>query len=537
MERNATGFAVGMFKESFEAALNARASWLESLGDSATLEDEEWGGSSSSSDDGGADENVDEASKTVDAVKSSGSKEVRRDSKEKVAGKKSGPTLVAAVAAVSLLTVPGGPSSPSKKTSRLSVARPDKGDSKLDEVKVDYKAARDKILSVASGKSESTAESIEEDLQHHRRRLRRLRDQVNVLESWAHDRKSVVVASGGQRASDEAYLVAKHTSELSDLVQQAVLAANVRDSLPQRSWLPESEAVDVGAVKQLLVARRTEALDCGNSKAVGEEGAGAYYEISGSSSANSGWRSTAALEEVVDIEARVARLRELLGQEAPAVGGGALIPAARELHDRLQRMDEASDDRGCERLRAGVQLLCSEVDVAVEESRRWTATAAEDKAMLTGMSDSLQVIPAAVIEDLHKEVVGLSNLSSRINEVGDQLQKEERRTEALVRFAHDLAGAENRAAYTRELLQETLSVAEKMKESVKSSSEQLQKNAKTLEAKMDLRIKERQEAAAAAAAKAKAATPPLGKGTAFPGKAGPPKASIPKAGVPKAAPG
>jgi len=208
------------------------------------------------------------------------------------------------------------------------------------------------------------------------------------------------------------------------------------------------------------------------------------------------------------------RLRELLGKESlkhqQTLGG-----ATANLTNRLNALSQAFDEKQTERLRASVQLLSCDIDVANAEAKRLEAFEAEERAADIGGENVLEDMPAERVAALHTEIANLDGVALRISDIDKQLIMQEATYRQFAEFSEDLAAAEARNKNTIELLQVTLSAAQTMKVAVKNSGEQLQKNMKVLEAKVEVRnaqakVKqeemEKEQAKADAARKARATT-------------------------------
>jgi hypothetical protein len=327
------------------------------------------------------------------------------------------------------------------------------------------------------------------------------------MEDWTRERQGAKISTGFSVASDEALQLAKQSTELLGLVQEAVKAAGpgAVDSLPQHIWLPAPDAIDAKAIQQLLAIQRTSALpehhiageavaehddaDLSSIRApkqidegiVSQGDGNIFYQFTGTGA----WHPSG--EHYQCLEERVQRLREFLGQEA-LPDGTPLIDAAQSLDRRLSVLHQACDERSREELWASVQVLASDIDVAMEEVRRFEELEAADKeAQKAGGEEFEEDLPAERINALHAEAKGLNSVADRVGDLERQLVQQQSDHAKVLQFSQDLSGAEARFKHTKELLDETLAVAEAMTATVKDSNAQLKKSSAALEKKIDAR--------------------------------------------------
>eukprot|EP00927_Polykrikos_kofoidii_P020978 TRINITY_DN20006_c0_g1_i1.p1 TRINITY_DN20006_c0_g1~~TRINITY_DN20006_c0_g1_i1.p1 ORF type:complete len:839 (+),score=177.20 TRINITY_DN20006_c0_g1_i1:31-2517(+) len=497
----------GLSKSDIQTALSERASWLTSLGKGAVIEDEEWE-AESLGDEVPAQRNFDEG--------------------ETLTGK------------------PDGRRSTAKSSGAITSGVVDK--CAIDTSELNFRSARARFISAsqdpcgsvlsASGEVAIDCEAVggakltEEEqaravARHFEilRRLPRLRNMVESLEGWTELRKSAGVDTGFTVAHGEAVALARQTDELLKVVQKAVAAGGPRaiEELPQRSWLPTEETLDLRGVRQLVALQRTTvprgppadsgaATEGGGSSGSGSKGLSAVSNPKGGSGAPSradvrqepskelsyevtarargeggGWLRCELAERQARLEARVTRLRELLGQQVAE--GSPLTGAATNLHSRLSMLEQVVDPIAYGQLQASMELLASDIEVALAEERRLEAVEEEDRAANISGDDSLDDMPVEKVEQIHKEVVGLDAVVRRLDDVCSKLGEQTPAMLELGRFAEDLAGAEARVAYTTELLSATLAAAQVMKASVESSSAQLKRNVAAIESKLEAREK------------------------------------------------
>lgn len=403
-----------------------------------------------------------------------------------------------------------------------------------------HKASLDDAGSdVSKVEEEIDGETMNERLRESVHRLRRIQGQVEMLEEWTGARRAAHIEPGFLVASQESAQVSRQASELLGLVQQAVTRAGERSGggpeayraalPPQRVWLPAPEVVDGQIVRQLAATQRAMALGSAPGYAAAnvvqeegelktpEPGAGAsksstyhrhthlvcphgdgsaFYEFEGVMGGHGGWMTSG--DETRDLEARVARLKGILG--AASANGVPLLGAAASLQRRLEVLQRALDDGARVRLSSSVRVLAREIDVAVEEGRRFEALDDAERAQRQ-MEEAEQTLgeqaldeepPADRVAALHARTNGLGALVARVGDVELRLAEQEDDFQALTSFARDLAGAEARMARTKAVLTQTLGAAEAMKASVKSSGVRIRENVAALEAKIESRLKSRE---------------------------------------------
>merc|ERR1712187_1058180 len=147
----------------------------------------------------------------------------------------------------------------------------------------------------------------------------------------------------------------------------------------------------------------------------------------------------------------------------------SLASATSNLHRRLSVLNQAFDDSAAEQLRATVQLLTCDIDVAIAEAEHLDRLEEEDRKADIGGDDLLEDMPRERIQQLHHEAKSLDDVAKQIVDVDRQLAGKDIVFRDFARFAHDLSAAEQRLAYAKTCLKRTKEGADKMKESLASN--------------------------------------------------------------------
>merc|ERR1712187_721187 len=203
-----------------------------------------------------------------------------------------------------------------------------------------------------------------------------------------------------------------------------------------------------------------------------------------------GWSRSNDAEQFETLERRVQRLKQLIGKEA-VPDSDSLASATASLHKRLNVLNQAFDDAAAEQLRATVQLLTCDIDVAIAEAEHLDRLEEEDRKADIGGDDLLEDMPEERGKHLHNEAKSLDSIATQIVDVDRQLAAKENVFREFSCFAHDLAAAEQCLNYAKNCLQRTLDGAQSMKDSLASNKQAILKNVALLEAKISEREKEK----------------------------------------------
>merc|ERR1712187_235001 len=206
------------------------------------------------------------------------------------------------------------------------------------------------------------------------------------------------------------------------------------------------------------VAAMGEGGGAGGSK----EGQLSYEFTGGVVPKKGGWLRTHDAEQYESLEGRVKRLKQIIGKEA-VPDSDSLAAATLSLHKRLDVLGQAFDDAAAEQLRASVQLLSCDIDVAIAEAEHLDRLEEEDRKADIGGDDLLEDMPKERVQSLHNEANGLDCIATQIVNVDKQLASKEHVFREFARFAQDLSGAEQRLAHAKDCLQRTLDGAGNMK--------------------------------------------------------------------------
>lgn len=318
------------------------------------------------------------------------------------------------------------------------------------------------------------------------RRLRRLRAEAGAFCGWAEARSAGATSSsdGLLPLAREARQLGHDAHELAELVQRVVRGASPMEveAVPKQVWLPLSERLDVTAAQQLLKLSRAPAASVAAQEELRPGAAdGLVYELSAAGAG--GWLADSELASLRALEARMGRLRTALGA-GPAPQGGSLLDAAACLHQRLDALQQVSTPEACERLRAAVQLLSTEIDVAVSEARHLEAIEAEEREGDLDAELAAEETPAEYVTRLHQQVASLDAVALRVADINEQLMEREGLATELARFANDVTSAEARALQAGQVLRATATAAERMRQAADSGREQLRRNVEALERKL-----------------------------------------------------
>merc|ERR1712061_904530 len=150
--------------------------------------------------------------------------------------------------------------------------------------------------------------------------------------------------------------------------------------------------------------------------------------------------------------------------------------ATAKLHRRLDVLNQAFDDDAAEQLRATVQLLSCDIDVAIAEAEHLDRLEEEDRKADIGGDDLLEDMPKERVQSLHNEAKSLDCIATRIVDVDRQLAAKENVYREFANFAQDLAAAEQRLNYAKSYLERTLEGAKSMKASLESNREEIKNN-------------------------------------------------------------
>merc|ERR1712151_98804 len=227
------------------------------------------------------------------------------------------------------------------------------------------------------------------------------------------------------------------------------------------------------------VAAMGEGGGAGGSK----EGQLSYEFTGGVVPKKGGWLRTHDAEQYESLEGRVKRLKQIIGKEA-VPDSDSLAAATLSLHKRLDVLGQAFDDAAAEQLRASVQLLSCDIEVAVAEAEHLDRLEEEDRQADIGGDDLLEDMPKERIQSLHFEAKSLDSIAKKIVDVDRQLAGKDNVFREFARFSHDLQAAEQRLAYAKTCLKRTKEGADKMRESLASNKEEILKNVALLEKKI-----------------------------------------------------
>jgi len=322
--------------------------------------------------------------------------------------------------------------------------------------------------------------------------LRRIRTEVAALCSWAEApaRVSCNADNGLPPATQEADYLRQEVRSLTNTLQQTATASasSGKNTTLQKVWLPPADKTDVATVRQLLEFAQVtpgtheQSRDAATDQVTMHP---SYHLQAQVGAANGiGLRAAAEAERLQSLGARIQRISKALGQrESPVTG--SLADTALQLDRRLGLLQEACEGPDCERLGASLRLLTSSIDVAISEAQRMESAQAEEKSNdPLAMEVALDTNPAQQAARLYAQVAGLDAVAERASAVERRLVEQEPRLTELGRFAADLAGAEEQARQATVALQATASAVEQMKKAVISGRDQLQRNVKSLEAKL-----------------------------------------------------
>jgi len=337
------------------------------------------------------------------------------------------------------------------------------------------------------------------------RRLRRLQEEVHTLCSWTearqanpvHTLREVAVVSEAERLSSDVAEVAGRVRDVVDRV-----GGLSSEAVSRQMWLPPSASEELQGARSLLELSRVScgSQDIGVSDSQGSPTGrgGPNYRMDATLSKSSGWLSAANAETLHALEVRVRHMRDIIGQttleQTESAGrtrkDQSILGAVASLSKRMEVLEKVNDDAACEQLLSSIQMLSADLDVATAEAKRLSALEAEEKEADEQAGPGIAVAeatPADQIEKLHKDCATAQQVARRIDAVYLRLREQEQLFCSFGRFAHDLAAVEAQTRHAAELLKSATSVAMKMKDSVVSSREQLEKNVASLEAKLRTR--------------------------------------------------
>lgn len=465
--------APGFFAKDVATALRQRAEWLEQLGDAALLRTEDLSDQSSEWD-----------------GKDDGASDVEAQAQSTAATTMDKPKLAGGILDMMLSTALE--SSVQSEPLRFQEARARFARRRLD-------------LGAGAGcrKEEPASGDLRRQMRRPEppaRRVRRLRAEAAAFCTWAEARGGAGPGVCGEAAAatavpplaQEAGWLGRDARDVAGLMQRAVVStgALAPEAVPKGVWLPPDERLGVLAARQLLALTHVAPPAAPTAAAPHElagqatEGSvgGVAYQLS-ALGGRGGWFAAAEAEALQSLAERVRRVREALGSQA-APDSGSLADTTAQLHRRLDALQQVRDAPACERLRASVQLLSAEIDVAVSEAQCLEAMEAEERESDIDADFAVEETAAEQAVKLHAQVMSLDAVALRVSDVDRLLAQQEQRHVELGRFANDLAGAETRALHTGEVLRAASKAAERMREAADTSREQLQRNVVVLEAKL-----------------------------------------------------
>eukprot|EP00747_Dinoflagellata_sp_TGD_P057575 gnl/TRDRNA2_/TRDRNA2_150702_c2_seq1.p1 gnl/TRDRNA2_/TRDRNA2_150702_c2~~gnl/TRDRNA2_/TRDRNA2_150702_c2_seq1.p1 ORF type:complete len:738 (+),score=152.47 gnl/TRDRNA2_/TRDRNA2_150702_c2_seq1:49-2262(+) len=358
-----------------------------------------------------------------------------------------------------------------------------------------------------------------QELEPPSRRLRRLRAEVDALCLFAKGNNRVE-AGQSQMPSELAASsrLRSDATEVDVLVHRAVASANedakAEAAMPKQMWLSPSDSTSVPTIRQLVQLCRSTAETGGEQRTAHagrtghgsrasprversqesratDNGRGLSYVLSSDVGAGHGIFAAAAADAFSSLELRAQRLSEAVKVHSGDAGESLAADIA-VLHRRLQRLQQLSSDDSCERLRASVQMLSADLEVAVAEQARLSALEAEqvtDGPCLGpgGVQTLVEQTPAQQIGSLYEQVACLSGTGARVAELEGQLSAREAALATASDFSQDLSAMEARMNYAIAELQTVLAASKAMHASAVSSREALQRSAAGLEAKLQAR--------------------------------------------------
>lgn len=246
-----------------------------------------------------------------------------------------------------------------------------------------------------------------------------------------------------------------------------------------RLWLPPSERGDFAVARHLLELSRLPGGRAQQQAAAGAAGSanGHYYQLT----CVGNWHAGPEAELLQGLEARVQQLRGAIGEGA-AGPGDSLTGVARQLHGRLECLQQVWDDSACEHLRSSARLLSADIGAAAAEAERLKGL--EDEESETNFGDVVSESPEEQISRLHAHVAGIDAVASRTAEVDRQLKAQERASAHLTRFGRDLHEAEERIRHAKEVLTSVSQATQKMRDNAIGSRKQLLQNLAILKKKV-----------------------------------------------------
>lgn len=324
------------------------------------------------------------------------------------------------------------------------------------------------------------------------RSLQRLREEVDAFCTWSATYKNEVQRSAGECAPQvvlEADKLGREARDVAQLVQQVVKSVvdPTTSTFPKRIWLPTQERSEVAAIQQIVEFSRTATAEpefASDSQNVPSTGLSYQLSTSTGPKGNS-WLMAAESELVHGLEERIQCIREALGHEG---NSDSLVNTAAHLHQRLNTLQKVGDDKSCEQLRASVQLLSSDIDMAIAEANRLEVLEAEEREIeFQGGSNVNDEDAPAQIAALYEQVASLDTVATHVIDVDRQLTSQEQLLNEISKFADDLGGAEARISHLQNVLQVVKTTTEKLCASATSNREQLQNNIRALEVKLAAR--------------------------------------------------